>query len=64
MNFKSSAATSIMCDALAVSPILLGSGPGQQRKSLRVMRDAKRMQIYEGTNQIQRLVIARELLTH
>jgi alkylation response protein AidB-like acyl-CoA dehydrogenase len=28
----------------------------------RFMRDAKIMQIYEGTNQIQRLVIARELL--
>jgi len=26
------------------------------------MRDAKIMQIYEGTNQIQRMVIARELL--
>jgi acyl-CoA dehydrogenase len=26
------------------------------------MRDAKLMQIYEGTNQIQRVVIARELL--
>jgi len=26
------------------------------------MRDAKIMQIYEGTNQIQRVVIARELL--
>jgi alkylation response protein AidB-like acyl-CoA dehydrogenase len=26
------------------------------------MRDAKVMQIYEGTNQIQRVVIARELL--
>jgi alkylation response protein AidB-like acyl-CoA dehydrogenase len=29
----------------------------------RFMRDAKIMQIYEGTNQIQRVVIARELLT-
>jgi alkylation response protein AidB-like acyl-CoA dehydrogenase len=29
----------------------------------RFMRDAKIMQIYEGTNQIQRLIIARELLT-
>jgi alkylation response protein AidB-like acyl-CoA dehydrogenase len=28
----------------------------------RYMRDAKIMQIYEGTNQIQRLIIARELL--
>jgi alkylation response protein AidB-like acyl-CoA dehydrogenase len=28
----------------------------------KLMRDAKLMQIYEGTNQIQRLVIARELL--
>jgi alkylation response protein AidB-like acyl-CoA dehydrogenase len=26
------------------------------------MRDAKIMQIYEGTNQIQRVIIARELL--
>jgi acyl-CoA dehydrogenase len=26
------------------------------------MRDAKLIQIYEGTSQIQRLVIARELL--
>jgi alkylation response protein AidB-like acyl-CoA dehydrogenase len=28
----------------------------------RFMRDAKIMQIYEGTNQIQRVIIARELL--
>ena len=27
-----------------------------------VLRDAKITQIYEGTNQIQRLVVARELL--
>jgi alkylation response protein AidB-like acyl-CoA dehydrogenase len=27
-----------------------------------MMRDAKIMQIYEGTNQIQRLVIANKLL--
>ena len=28
----------------------------------KLMRDAKLLQIYEGTNQIQRVVIARELL--
>ncbi|MCB1318583.1 MAG: acyl-CoA dehydrogenase, partial [Leptospiraceae bacterium] len=28
----------------------------------KLMRDAKLLQIYEGTSQIQRLVIARELL--
>jgi alkylation response protein AidB-like acyl-CoA dehydrogenase len=28
----------------------------------RFMRDAKIMQIYEGTNQIQRVIIAKELL--
>jgi alkylation response protein AidB-like acyl-CoA dehydrogenase len=28
----------------------------------RMMRDAKITQIYEGTNQIQRIVIARQLL--
>jgi alkylation response protein AidB-like acyl-CoA dehydrogenase len=28
----------------------------------RFMRDAKITQIYEGTNQIQRIVVARELL--
>ena len=28
----------------------------------KLMRDAKLMQIYEGTSQIQRVVIARELL--
>ena len=29
----------------------------------KLMRDAKLMQIYEGTSQIQRLVIAREILS-
>jgi alkylation response protein AidB-like acyl-CoA dehydrogenase len=28
-----------------------------------MMRDAKITQIYEGTNQIQRIVMARQLLT-
>jgi alkylation response protein AidB-like acyl-CoA dehydrogenase len=29
-----------------------------------IIRDAKITQIYEGTNQIQRVVMARQLLTH
>ena len=28
----------------------------------KLMRDAKLLQIYEGTNQIQRMIIARQLL--
>ena len=30
----------------------------------RMMRDAKLAQIFEGTNQIQRVVVARHLLNH
>ena len=30
----------------------------------RFLRDAKVTQIYEGTNQVQKVVIARELLKH
>ena len=39
-----------------------GAGYTREFPVERYMRDAKIMQIYEGTNQIQRLVIARELL--
>jgi alkylation response protein AidB-like acyl-CoA dehydrogenase len=39
-----------------------GAGYTREFPVERFMRDAKIMQIYEGTNQIQRLVIARELL--
>jgi len=31
-------------------------------RAVRMMRDAKITQIYEGTNQIQRMVMARQLL--
>jgi alkylation response protein AidB-like acyl-CoA dehydrogenase len=30
----------------------------------RFLRDAKVTQIYEGTNQVQKVVIAREILKH
>ena len=40
-----------------------GNGYTKEYPVEKLMRDAKLMQIYEGTNQIQRLVIARELLS-
>ena len=42
--------------------ILGGYGYVSEYPVERMMRDAKITQIYEGTNQIQRLVIARQLL--
>ena len=42
--------------------ILGGYGYIKEYPVERMMRDAKITQIYEGTNQIQRLVIAREML--
>ena len=40
----------------------MGNGYTKDYPVEKLMRDAKLMQIYEGTNQIQRLVIAREIL--
>ena len=42
--------------------VLGGYGYTTEYPVERMMRDAKITQIYEGTNQIQRLVIAREML--
>ncbi|MBW2692614.1 MAG: acyl-CoA dehydrogenase, partial [Deltaproteobacteria bacterium] len=39
-----------------------GNGYTKEYPVEKLMRDAKLLQIYEGTNQIQRLVVARELL--
>ena len=39
-----------------------GNGYSKEYPVEKLMRDAKLMQIYEGTNQIQRVVIARDLL--
>jgi alkylation response protein AidB-like acyl-CoA dehydrogenase len=41
-----------------------GSGYIRGFEVERLYRDAKITQIYEGTNQIQRSIIARELLAH
>jgi alkylation response protein AidB-like acyl-CoA dehydrogenase len=57
--FASDAAMSITTDAVQV---LGGYGYMREYPVERFMRDAKITQIYEGTNQIQRVVIAREML--
>jgi cyclohexane-1-carbonyl-CoA dehydrogenase len=57
--FASDAAMKITTDAIQV---LGGYGYMQDYPVERMFRDAKLTQIFEGTNQIQRLVIAREVL--
>ncbi|HYS01075.1 MAG TPA: acyl-CoA dehydrogenase family protein [Candidatus Eisenbacteria bacterium] len=57
--FASDAAMRVTTDAVQV---LGGYGYLRDFPVERMMRDAKITQIYEGTNEIQRLVIARELL--
>jgi alkylation response protein AidB-like acyl-CoA dehydrogenase len=57
--FASDAAMEVTNDAIQ---ILGGYGYMKEYPAERMMRDAKITQIYEGTNQIQRLVIARDLL--
>jgi alkylation response protein AidB-like acyl-CoA dehydrogenase len=57
--YASDAAMRITTDAVQV---LGGYGYIREYPVERMMRDAKITQIYEGTNQIQRVVIARELL--
>lgn len=58
--FASDAAMDVTNDAIQV---LGGYGYMKEYPAERMLRDAKITQIYEGTNQIQRLVIARALLT-
>jgi acyl-CoA dehydrogenase len=56
--FATDVALRISVDAVQVFG---GNGYTKEYPVEKLMRDAKLMQIYEGTNQIQRLVIAREL---
>ena len=58
-TFASDAAMEITTDAVQ---LLGGYGYTHDYPVERMMRDAKITQIYEGTNQIQRVVIARQLL--
>ena len=57
--FASDAAMKVTTDAVQ---LLGGYGYTQDFPAERMMRDAKITQIYEGTNQVQRLVMARSLL--
>jgi len=65
---KISAMSKLYCSDVAMEvttdavQILGGYGYMQEYPLERMMRDAKITQLYEGTNQIQRLVIAREML--
>jgi alkylation response protein AidB-like acyl-CoA dehydrogenase len=65
---KISAMAKLYCTDVAMEvttdavQVLGGYGYIQEYPVERMMRDAKITQIYEGTNQIQRLVIAREML--
>ena len=58
--FSTDAAMKATVDAVQ---IFGGNGYTREYPVEKLMRDAKLMQIYEGTNQIQRVVIARELLS-
>jgi alkylation response protein AidB-like acyl-CoA dehydrogenase len=65
---KASAMAKLYCSDVAMDvttdavQVLGGYGYMREYPVERMMRDAKITQIYEGTNQIQRLVIARELV--
>ncbi len=65
---KISAMAKLLCTDVAMEvttdavQILGGYGYIQEYPLERMMRDAKITQIYEGTNQVQRLVIAREMV--
>jgi alkylation response protein AidB-like acyl-CoA dehydrogenase len=57
--FASDTAMSVTTDAVQ---LFGGAGYTKDFPVERMMRDAKITQIYEGTNQIQRMVIAKKLL--
>jgi alkylation response protein AidB-like acyl-CoA dehydrogenase len=65
---KASAMAKLMCGDVAMAvateavQILGGYGYIKEYPVERFMRDAKITQIYEGTQEIQRLVIAREMV--
>ena len=59
---KAFGADAAMLTTVDAVQILGGNGYVMEYPVEKLMRDAKVLQIYEGTSQIQRLVIARSLL--
>ena len=59
--FASDVAMQVTTDAVQ---LFGGAGYTQDFPVERMMRDAKITQIYEGTNQVQRMVIGRHLQRH
>ena len=59
---KAMASDGLMATATDALQIYGGYGYSKEYPIEKIFRDAKLMQIYEGTSQIQRIVIARELL--
>jgi alkylation response protein AidB-like acyl-CoA dehydrogenase len=60
--FAGDAAMKITTEAIDVIQALGGYGFLKDYQVERMFRDAKLTQIFEGTNQIQRLVIARQII--
>jgi len=60
--FAGDAAMKITTDAVDAIQVLSGYGFLKDFEVERMFRDAKLTQIFEGTNQIQRLVVARQIL--
>jgi acyl-CoA dehydrogenase len=60
-RFAADSAMAVTTDAVQ---LFGGNGYTKDYPVEKLMRDAKLLQIYEGTSQIQRIVIARELLKH
>ena len=60
---KAFAADSCMQIATDAVQIYGGYGYSKEYPVEKIMRDAKLIQLYEGTSQIQRLVIAKEILS-
>jgi cyclohexane-1-carbonyl-CoA dehydrogenase len=60
--FAGDAAMKITTEAIDAIQVLGGYGFLKDSQTERMFRDAKLTQIFEGTNQIQRLVIARQIL--